>query len=301
MFSLAAELSLALALLLPWPFMLVLMTYFGLSMSYSFYLKRKLMVDVVTLAALYGMRVFAGGAATHIALSHWLVAFCFFIFLSLALMKRATEVMSLPRTTFDKIKGRGYCSTDLPIINSLTAASGFVAVLVLALYINSPEVAMTRRPDLLRASASFWCTGSDAPSSSPGAARCARIPRCSRSRTASAYWPACWWRRIPGRDNDPVLDPDRGRPTGQATILPGWGRYPVMDCAAEVLRETQNIDQGLRQPFCDRPGQRTLIRYVRRSEHNIAMRTLVIVSDNLMYRVHPSARRACCYPTCSRC
>jgi 4-hydroxybenzoate polyprenyltransferase len=119
-------------------------------MTYSFYLKRKLMVDVVALAALYGVRVLAGGTATGIALSHWLVGFCFFIFLSLALMKRATEVMSLPRTTSDKIKGRGYWSTDLPIINALTASSGFVAVLILALYINSPEVTMFyRRPDLL--------------------------------------------------------------------------------------------------------------------------------------------------------
>src|SRR6266700_1340190 len=142
--------SAVLALMLPWAFMLVLVAYFGFSISYSFYLKRKLMIDVVALAALYGIRVLAGGAATGIALSHWLVGFCFFIFLSLALMKRATELISLPETAADKVKGRGYRRTDLPMVNALTAAAGFVAVLVLALYINSPEVSgFYRRPDLL--------------------------------------------------------------------------------------------------------------------------------------------------------
>jgi 4-hydroxybenzoate polyprenyltransferase len=147
---LIATLSVILALTLPWAFLLVLVVYFGLSLSYSFYLKRKLMIDVVALAALYGIRVLAGGAATGIALSRWLVAFCFFTFLSLALMKRAAELISLSETAPDKISGRGYRRTDLPVIYALTTAAGLVAVLVLALYINSPDVTMFyRRPDLL--------------------------------------------------------------------------------------------------------------------------------------------------------
>jgi len=119
-------------------------------MSYSLYLKRKLMIDVVALAALYGIRVLAGSVATGVVLSHWLAGFCFFIFLSLALMKRTTEIILLPASSEDKIKGRGYRRADFPTINALTAASGFVAVLVLALYINSPEVkVLYHRPDLL--------------------------------------------------------------------------------------------------------------------------------------------------------
>ena len=145
-----AALSIALALMLPWAFMLMLVAYFGLSISYSFYLKRKLMVDVVALAALYGIRVLAGGAATGIALSHWLVGFCFFIFLSLALVKRTAETMALAPTSVGNIKGRGYRSEDRQTLIGLTSASGFVAVLVLALYINSPEVAtLYRNPVLL--------------------------------------------------------------------------------------------------------------------------------------------------------
>jgi 4-hydroxybenzoate polyprenyltransferase len=137
-------------LMLPWSFLVVLTAYFGLTGTYAFYLKRKLMIDVVALAALYGLRVLAGGAATGIVLSQWLVGFCFFIFLCLALVKRTSEMIALPEDNFEKIKGRGYRRTDLPTITALTAASGFVAVLVLALYIASPDVkALYSRPELL--------------------------------------------------------------------------------------------------------------------------------------------------------
>ncbi len=139
--GLVTALSAALALLLPWPFMLVLIAYFGLAMSYSLYLKRKPLVDVVALTGLYGSRVLAGCAATGIALSPWLVGFCFFIFLSLALVKRKAEITAVPGTGI---------SEDLRNIPTLAAACGVLAVLVLALYINSPEVGVLyRNPKLL--------------------------------------------------------------------------------------------------------------------------------------------------------
>jgi 4-hydroxybenzoate polyprenyltransferase/phosphoserine phosphatase len=150
LFLFTAALSLALAMLLPSAFLVALAGYSALSLSYSLYLKRKLMVDVVALAALYGIRVLAGSAVTGIVLSQWLVGFCFFIFLSLALMKRTTEILQLPEESENNIKGRGYRRTDLPVLIALMAASGFVAVLVLALYINSPDVTtLYLRPDLL--------------------------------------------------------------------------------------------------------------------------------------------------------
>jgi 4-hydroxybenzoate polyprenyltransferase len=145
-----AMLSIGLAFMLPWAFTLTLIAYFGLSMGYSFYLKSKLMIDVVSLAMLYGIRVFAGAAATGIALSHWLVGFCFFIFLCLALVKRTAEVLGAAAENTDKIMGRDYRQIDLQTITGLTAAAGFVAVLVLAFYISSPDVvAIYTRPELL--------------------------------------------------------------------------------------------------------------------------------------------------------
>jgi len=135
---------------LPPAFVFVLMIYFGLSMSYSLYFRRKLMIDVVVLAALYGIRVVAGGVATGIELSHWLIGFCFFMFLSLALVKRAAEIAALAPTHVGNVGGRGYRREDLSTITALTAASGFVAVLVLALYISSPEVRpLYRHPEML--------------------------------------------------------------------------------------------------------------------------------------------------------
>lgn len=145
-----AVLSFALALTLPLAFVLTLLVYVAASLTYSLYLKRKLMIDVVALAGLYGIRVVAGGAATGIFLSHWLVGFCLFLFLSLALVKRQAEMIALPPTVGEKVKGRGYRREDLQTIGSLAAASGLVAVLVLALYVNSTEVrALYHHPELL--------------------------------------------------------------------------------------------------------------------------------------------------------
>jgi 4-hydroxybenzoate polyprenyltransferase len=150
MLGIVSALSFGAALALPWAFLAVLLVYFGLSMSYSLYLKRKLMIDVVALAMLYGIRVLAGAAATGIFLSEWLVAFCFFIFLSLALVKRNSEMISAPAETVGNIRGRGYRLEDIQSITALSAASGFVSVMVLALYINSPEVkSLYRHPDAL--------------------------------------------------------------------------------------------------------------------------------------------------------
>jgi 4-hydroxybenzoate polyprenyltransferase len=150
LFGIVAGLSVALALMLPRAFVEILVIYFALSMSYSVYLKRKVMIDVVTLASLYGIRVVAGGAASGIQLSHWLIGFCFFIFLSLALGKRTTEIMTLLKGSTDQISGRGYRRIDLHTITALVASSGFVAVLVLALYINSSDViTLYHHPELL--------------------------------------------------------------------------------------------------------------------------------------------------------
>jgi 4-hydroxybenzoate polyprenyltransferase len=146
-------LSIGLAFLLPWKFLAMLGGYFCLATAYAFYLKRKLTIDVVALAALYGIRVLAGGAATGIALSHRLIAFSFFVFLSLALIKRAAEMMALPKTSVTKVEGRGYSRTDLATITSLTSASGFVAVLVLALYIN---ISTLPRSSLITAARSYF-------------------------------------------------------------------------------------------------------------------------------------------------
>lgn len=128
-----------LALWLPWAFAAVLAAYFGSTLAYSMLLKRQVIVDVLMLAGLYTMRVIAGGAATAIVPSFWLLAFSMFLFLSLAMVKRYSELQLTLRQNKSEAAGRGYVVEDLPVLMSVGTGSGLVAVMVFALYINSPE------------------------------------------------------------------------------------------------------------------------------------------------------------------
>ena len=130
--------SLIMALDLPRSFLGVLAFYYLLTLGYSLWLKRKMVVDVVLLACLYGIRVVAGGVAVSVPLSVWLVALCLFLFFCLALVKRCAELID--RGSMGSPPGRGYHEQDLPILESMATASGYLSVLVLALYINNPLV-----------------------------------------------------------------------------------------------------------------------------------------------------------------
>jgi 4-hydroxybenzoate polyprenyltransferase len=98
------------------------------------------LLDVIVLAQLYTMRLYGGGAATGVDPSHWLLTFSLFLFLSLALVKRFTELRLMSEADGKGPHGRGYWMTDLEHISSIGSASGLLAVLVLALYISSREV-----------------------------------------------------------------------------------------------------------------------------------------------------------------
>ncbi len=139
-----------LATLLPVAFRLVLATYFTLTLAYSLFLKRRVLIDAMTLAGLYTLRIIAGAAATSIALSFWLLLFSVFLFLSLAFAKRYAELEELRRQHRLRAAGRSYQTDDLPILRSMGTAAGYLCVLVLALYINSPEVgALYHRPKVI--------------------------------------------------------------------------------------------------------------------------------------------------------
>jgi 4-hydroxybenzoate polyprenyltransferase len=116
----------------------VLMGYLALTTAYSFKLKRIAMIDVVTLAVLYTIRVIAGAVAIGVTMSEWLFAFSLFIFMSLALVKRYIELSS--RRSGERLMSRDYFADDLPTIAVLAAAAGFNAVVVFTLYISSDTV-----------------------------------------------------------------------------------------------------------------------------------------------------------------
>lgn len=132
--------SLALAALVGPAFLSWLVVYFILTCLYSGLLKRLILVDCLTLAMLYTVRVLAGGAAVGLELSFWLLAFSVFLFLSLAFVKRFAE-LELQRTTGRaKLHGRGYHTDDASLIQTMGITAGQASVLVLALYLNSDAV-----------------------------------------------------------------------------------------------------------------------------------------------------------------
>jgi 4-hydroxybenzoate polyprenyltransferase len=121
-------------------FFAVLLFYFFTSFSYSLFLKKIVLYDVFILAFLYSIRVFAGAVVIDVALSFWLIAFSTFMFLSLAFVKRYSELMQIDDAADLKNRGRGYVVEDLNLLQVMGVVSGFLAIVVFSLYINSPEV-----------------------------------------------------------------------------------------------------------------------------------------------------------------
>jgi 4-hydroxybenzoate polyprenyltransferase len=131
-------------------FSAVLAVYVALAFAYSLGLKRIPMVDVLVLAGLYTLRLIGGHAVTGIEFSAWLLAFSMFFFFSLALVKRFKDVQGLQGKSGAVVGGRGYVAADLGLLTPLGASSGYISVLVLALYVNSESVrVLYRYPSVL--------------------------------------------------------------------------------------------------------------------------------------------------------
>ncbi len=131
-------------------FLAWLMCYFAITCAYSWILKRMVLVDCLSLAMLYTLRIIAGAAAVGHSLSFWLLAFSVFLFLSLAFVKRYAELEVLLLGGYEKVHGRGYRTSDAPLVQTMGLVAGYVAVLVLALYINSNDVTkLYRTPEIM--------------------------------------------------------------------------------------------------------------------------------------------------------
>jgi len=135
---------------LPMQFNLVLLSYLLLTLLYSFYFKQAVILDVCVIAALHTLRVIAGTVAIAATWSFWLLAFSMFIFFSLALAKRVAELMNLQKAGLAETVGRDYRVADLPVLLASGVSSGFISVLIVALYINSEKVSqMYSTPQIL--------------------------------------------------------------------------------------------------------------------------------------------------------
>ena len=105
-----------------------ILLYLLVTLAYSLSLKHKTFLDVITLALLFAIRVLAGAAVVHIELSPWFLAFFTFVFLSLAIVKRQSELRALQESGWSAVSGRAYVTVDLPVLTAFGAASGMAAV-----------------------------------------------------------------------------------------------------------------------------------------------------------------------------
>jgi 4-hydroxybenzoate polyprenyltransferase len=121
-------------------FLKVLGLYFLSTLAYTFFLKKIALIDVLLLAGLYTLRIFAGSAATGIPVSPWLLAFSMFMFLSLALAKRYAELTLLSDRELEKASRRGYSKSDMAFVPMMGISSGMLTTLVMALYVNGDHV-----------------------------------------------------------------------------------------------------------------------------------------------------------------
>ena len=121
-------------------FFLLIISYFVISNLYTFIFKKFVFIDLLILATLYTLRIIGGGLITDISISIWLLSFSIFFFISLASIKRHIELINAKKLKYEKISGRGYVINDKKTINLISVSTSYISILVLILYINSPQV-----------------------------------------------------------------------------------------------------------------------------------------------------------------
>ena len=140
-----------LAWLVSWSALAILSLYYAATVAYSFELKRRVLLDVFVLAGLYVIRAVAGAVAVSVPMSPWLMAVLVFLFLSLALGKRAAELHGVQAKGDSQAKGRGWRVEDLPFVTTGGIAAAFATALVVGLYVAGPTA-----PDLYRQPTVLW-------------------------------------------------------------------------------------------------------------------------------------------------
>lgn len=145
-----AIIGLVLSVMLPFSFTILLCMYYLLTFAYSCVLKKVVIVDVIVLALFYGLRVIGGGVAVNIQISNWLLSFVMFLFISLAFLKRYSELYQVQSRKEQVNTARGYLADDLELLAVMGVATGYLTVLVLGLYINSEDVTpLYEHPEIL--------------------------------------------------------------------------------------------------------------------------------------------------------
>ena len=216
------------------------------ALGYSLWFKRFIVVDVIVLALLYGVRI-AMGATESAVLSPWLLFFSLFLFTALAVVKRQAELADADVAELPSNGGRGYVAGDAVALTALGAASAVASAVVLALYVQSADTLVRyARPEVLGLVCPllvYWL-GRLVVLANRGVVHDDPIVFALRDRVSWGVALGVCRRggrrrgglRLMWRDRRQVL-PDAGD-----VKLSGWGRYPVIDCAVERLREWRDLE-----------------------------------------------------------
>ena len=121
-------------------FLFLILFYWSLSLLYSIKLKKIIIIDIFILGILYTLRILGGSFATELQMSLWLFAFSIFFFLSLASVKRLSELINLKNRNIYKIEGRGYDIKNLQLIKVIAIFFGSLSLIIISFYINSPDI-----------------------------------------------------------------------------------------------------------------------------------------------------------------
>ncbi|WP_429646205.1 UbiA family prenyltransferase [Skermanella aerolata] len=121
--------------LLPASFLAVAVCYLGVSLAYSFVLKRIAILDVIVLGGLFTSRILAGSLLLAQPPSYWLLIFSFAFFFSLALVKRYSELHVVACEAGSGGKARGYLVSDMPMTLVLGISSSIAALVILVLFL----------------------------------------------------------------------------------------------------------------------------------------------------------------------
>lgn len=112
----------------------VLLAYLVLTLAYSISIKKVPILDTVTLASLFTLRLVLGIAVAGV-MAPWLLVFSMFLFTSLCLAKRCTEIQCMEGTGATAVAGRGYLVSDAPFVLALGLATATGSILIMVLYL----------------------------------------------------------------------------------------------------------------------------------------------------------------------
>ena len=116
----------------------VIITYFLLNVAYCLKLKEYAIIDVCIVASGFVLRILAGGFATGVQLSKWIVLMTFLLTLFLAFAKRRDDVLKMNET--GRAPRKNTSRYNLTFINQAITITGTVMLVCYIMYTVSPEI-----------------------------------------------------------------------------------------------------------------------------------------------------------------